>query len=183
MHHLPAPLHVTASHSHVSLRGPSSLSGSPPAILDGGVQLLPFVPQPDGTWLTQLPATNFTPTTTPTTLSVGGVRRQRARSPNAVSGGGLAGQFGDAATYHAAGPLVACTAPAWGSCPSIDKWGFVYNASEAAQPPLDPKANVTGAFALVFESWVRGTPCGLCARKRFAHVCTGCTHPRWHVRI
>lgn len=151
-HRLPAPLRVTASHSHVTLRG-STEPGSPPAVLDGGVQLPPFVPQPDGTWLTALPAANFTPTTTPTTLSVGGVRRQRARSPNAVAGGGLAGQFGDVATYHAAGPLAACTAPSWGSCPAVDRSGFVYNASEAADPPLNPEANVTDAFALVFASW------------------------------
>jgi hypothetical protein len=152
VHRLSAPLRVTAAHSHVTLRGPAE-PGSPPAVLDGGVQLPPFEPQPDGTWLTALPAANFTPQTTPTTLSVGGMRRQRARSPNAVAGGGLAGQFGDAATYHAAGPLAACTAPAWGSCPTVDKSGFVYNASEAADPPLNPDADVAGAFALVFASW------------------------------
>jgi hypothetical protein len=157
VHHLPAPLIVTAAHSHVWLRGPPFPSpgspGSPPAILDGGVRLPPFSPQPDGTWLTHLPAANFSATSTPTTLSVGGVRRQRARSPNAVAGGGLAGLFGDAATYHAAGPLAACSAPAWGSCPPVDKWGFVYNKSEAASPPIDPAAAVSGAFALVFASW------------------------------
>lgn len=152
VHRLLAPLRITAKHSHVTLRGPSG-PGSPMAVLDGGVLLPPFSPQPDGTWLSMLPAANFTPASTPTTISVGGVRRQRARSPNAVASGGLAGRFGDATTYHAAGPLAACTAPAWGSCPSIDKWGFVYNASESAHPPLDPNANVTGAFALVFASW------------------------------
>ena len=152
VHRLPAPLRITAAHSHVSLRGPSA-PGSPPAVLDGGVTLPPFVPQPDGTWLTTLPAANFTPATTPTTLSVGGVRRQRARSPNAVAGGGLRGMFNDAATYHAAGPLAACSAPVWGACPAADKWGFVFNASEVADPPLDPAANVSGALALVFASW------------------------------
>jgi hypothetical protein len=35
----------------------------------------------------------------------------------------------------------------------VDKWGLVYNASEAAAPPLDPAANVSGALALVFASW------------------------------
>jgi hypothetical protein len=149
-HLLPAPLLITAAHSHVALRGSA---GSSPSILDGGVRLPPFVPQPDGTWLTALPTANFSATTTPTTLTVSGVRRQRARSPNAVAGGGLAGQFSDGATYHAAGPLAACTAPAWGSCPAEDKWGFVYNASEATQPPLDPGADVGGAFALIFASW------------------------------
>jgi len=150
-HHLPAPLLVTAGHSRVTLRGPPP--GAPPAVLDGGVRLPPFAPQPDGTWLTALPAANFTAATTPTTLSVGGVRRQRARSPNALAGGGLAGMFGDGATYHAAGPLAACSAPAWGACPAVDRWGFVYNASEAARPPLDPRADVAGALALVFASW------------------------------
>jgi hypothetical protein len=129
VHRLPAPLRVTAAHSHVTLHGPSGPASSP-AVLDGGVLLPPFSPQPDGSWLTALPAANFTPETTPTTISVEGARRQRARSPNAVAGGGLAGEFGDAATYHAAGPLAACTAPAWGSCPAVDKLGFVYNARQ-----------------------------------------------------
>ena len=152
VHRLPATLRITAAHSHVTLRG-SAGAGAARAVLDGGVPLPPFAPQPDGTWLTALPAANFTPATTPTTLSVGGVRRQRARSPNAVAGGGLTGRFSDAATFHAAGPLAACSAPAWGACPSIDKWGLVYNASEAADPPLDPGADVAGMLALVFESW------------------------------
>jgi len=154
VHRLPAPLRITAAHSHVTLRGPGAPRGSPAAaVLDGGVELPTFAPQPDGTWLTTLPAANFTPLTTPTTLCVAGERRQRARSPNAVAGGGLAGQFSDAATFHAAGPLAACSSPAWGSCPAVDKLGFVYNASEAADPPLNPKADVTGALALVFASW------------------------------
>ena len=153
VHRLPAPLRVTAAHSHVTLRGPGGPRGSPSAVLDGGAQLPPFAPQPDGTWLTALPAANFTPLTTPTTLYVAGVRRQRARSPNAVAGGGLAGRFSDAATFHAAGPLAACSAPAWGSCPAVDKLGLVYNASEAADPPLNPEADVAGALALVFASW------------------------------
>ena len=152
VHRLPAPLRVTAAHSHVTLHGPSGPASSP-AVLDGGVLLPLFSPQPDGSWLTALPAANFTPETTPTTISVEGARRQRARSPNAVAGGGLAGEFGDAATYHAAGPLAACTAPAWGSCPAVDKLGFVYNASETANPPLNPNVSVAGAFALVFASW------------------------------
>jgi hypothetical protein len=151
VHRLPATLRVTAAHSHVTLRGPAG--GALRAVLDGGVPLPPFAAQPDGTWLTALPGANFTPATTPTTLSVGGARRQRARSPNAAVGGGLAGRFSDAATYHAAGPLAACSAPAWGACPPIDKLGFVYNASEAAAPPLDPGADISGALALVFASW------------------------------
>lgn len=150
-HRLPAPLLVTAAHSHVALRGPPGAPAA--ATLDGGVRLPPFAPQPDGTWLTALPAANFSAATTPTTLTVGGARRPRARSPNALPGGGLAGLFGDAATYHAAGPLAACSAPAWGSCPAADHWGFVYNASEAAHPPLNPAADVAGALALVFASW------------------------------
>jgi len=153
VHRLPAPLRVTAAHSHVTLRGHTGAAGGSPAVLDGGVPLPPFAPQPDGTWLSALPAANFTPLTTPTTLAVGGARRQRARSPNAVAGGGLAGRFSDAATFHAAGPLAACSAPSWGACPPIDKWGFVYNVSEAADPPLDPGADVAGALALVFASW------------------------------
>lgn len=150
-HHLPVPLRITSAHSHVLMRGPPR--GSPAAILDGGVRLPPFVVQPDGTWLTSLPPANFSSATTPTTLTVGGVRRQRARSPNALLGGSLDSLFNDSATYHAAGPLSACSAPVWGSCPAADKWGFVYNASEAAKPPLNPDADVAGAFALVFASW------------------------------
>lgn len=152
-HRLPAPLLITAAHSRVLLRGPPSGSGQPAAILDGGVRLPAFVAQPDGTWLTFLPPANFSSTSTPTTLTVGGVRRQRARSPNAVPGGGIAGLYNDSASYHAAGPLAACSAPAWGSCPAVDKWGLVYNASEAAQPPLSPTMDVAGALALVFASW------------------------------
>jgi hypothetical protein len=126
-------------------------------VIDGSVPLAPFLPQPDGlTWLTALPASNFTPTTTPTTLLVNGARRLRARSPNAVddASSSVAGQFGDAATYHARAALAACSSPAWGSCPDVDRLGFVYNASEdGASPRIDPSANVTGAWALVFQSW------------------------------
>ena len=147
-HRLLATLQLTEADSGLTLRG------APGATLDGSVPLPPFTPRADGLWATALPPALLANASREGLgqLFVNGQRRLRARAPNAL---GLPpysfpALFGDAAMYHMAGPLQACTLPAFGACPPADSWGFLANASEA--PPAAWR--LQGAWLLIAQAWL-----------------------------
>lgn len=153
IHYISIPLIINTSHSSIHLSG--STDSNQPSIIDGGVPLPFFTTFPNGTWLTSLPPSNFTPASSfPTLFSINGVRRTRARNPNALDTNNLFHQYTDNYTYHIQDPLQKCTAPAWGSCPAEDKYGFIYNLNESSKyPPLNISADLSTAWILIFASW------------------------------
>jgi hypothetical protein len=143
VHRISRPLTLTAAHSGLRLRGESG------AVVDGGLLLPPFTAQANGTWTTTLPPTLLPANVTQ--LFVGGGRRLRARTPNAVNFT-LAGQFSDDATLHMASPLENCSTPVGGVCPDVDKLGFVYDPRDPHGAPSGSD-DLSAAWVLTFASW------------------------------
>ena len=111
VHRLSAPLLLTGADSGITVRGEG-------AVVDGGVSLN-FSVFSDQLWSAPLPAALKSAKAELSQLIVNGVRRLRAREPNALGAPpwSPSALFSDAVTFKMAGPAERCSLPCWGSCP------------------------------------------------------------------